>query len=137
MFRSWGNHFICECKPTEAFAAAWIDKLYAVLSIHNAKVGGVFSKKRPAKAGNASRAHSTFVTIAPLGKTIVPFDLKDAEACISDANFLVILHSRYKEVQTGIAELRAIAGVIEVSEILQQPNRNSNFVAAALLLEFG
>jgi hypothetical protein len=111
MFRSWGNHFICECKSTEAFSATWIDKLYAVLSIHNANVGVVFSKKRPAKAGNASRAHATFVKIALLGKTIVPFDLKDAEECISDTNFLVMLPSRYTEVQTGIAELRAIAGV--------------------------
>ena len=116
MFRSWGNHFICECKSTEAFSAAWIDKLYAVLSTHNAHIGLVFSKMRPAKAGNASRAHATFVKIALLGKTIVPFDLKDAQSCISESNFLVILRARYTEVQTGIAELKrspAFDGILQ------------------------
>jgi hypothetical protein len=108
--RAWGPHFICECKSTESFSTTWLQKLYAILNLHNAKVGLVLSKKRPSKLGNGSRAHAAMIKIALLGKTIVTFDLQDVQSCANGTNFLVLLRNRYVEVQTGIAELKMIAG---------------------------
>ena len=108
--QAWGTHFICECKSTEAFSTVWVQKLSAVLNLHGAKVGLVLSKKRPSKKGNSARTHSTIIKVALLGKTILNFDLQDVESCAAGTNFLLLVRNRYVEVQTGINELRMIAG---------------------------
>ena len=109
--RSWGTHFICECKSTESFSTTWLEKLYAILNLHGSTVGIVLSKKRPSKLGNGARAHSTIGRVALLGKTIVTFDLQDVESCAAGTNFLVLLRNRYIEVQSGVNELKMIAGI--------------------------
>ena len=110
VFQTWGTHFICECKSTESYSNTWLQKLYAILNLHNAKVGVVFSRKRPSKVGNGSRAHSSMIKIALLGKVIMTFDIEDAEACATGTSFLVILRNRFIEVNTGVNQLRTIAG---------------------------
>src|ERR1700730_11335309 len=78
LFDKWGTHFICECKSEKGyFSVTWVDKLFSVLTTHNAYAGIIVSQRGPSKTGGGRQALDKIRMLAIAGKIILTMDMDD------------------------------------------------------------
>lgn len=106
LFDNWGTHFICECKSEKGhFSVSWVDKLFAVLTLHSSHAGILVSRKTPSDKGNGRKALNAIRMMALKNKVIIVLDMEDIQRCVQGTHILALLQKRYIETTTGAANL--------------------------------
>jgi hypothetical protein len=102
-FRSWGSHFICECKFHDTFVKVdWVEKLHSILKTHGAKVGVIISKKGIAKVGRGTNINHLFQLIAMDDCCILSICREDLDGFVAGGGVLQFIVDKYVAIQNGI-----------------------------------
>lgn len=105
-FRTWGAHFVCECKFHETrFSGDWIDQLITILVSHGASTGILITKKAASFKGRGGSITTKLQIFAVQNRRILLFSRDELRQCLKDKTTLKEIVKKHVNVLAGIEEL--------------------------------
>jgi hypothetical protein len=112
VLRTWGTHFICECKMTKkALDTNWVTRLYALTQTHNTRVAVLLTAKEAGNKGNSSRTLTSIreYSLIPSPGFILRISLGEIETCVVlGQSILEIISEKYMQLALRTERLRIL-----------------------------
>jgi len=111
--RSWGTHFLCECKMTKnGFQGEWVTRLYALTRTHGTEVAVLFTSTEVGNTGGSGkpqRAIQDYALIAQPGY-ILRIGIGELTTYVeSGKSPLVLIANRFVELKSRRAKVGLLA----------------------------
>jgi hypothetical protein len=112
VMRTWGTHFICECKMTRtALTTGWVTRLYALTQTHNTRVAVLLTAKEAGNKGNNSRTITAIreYSLIPSPGFILRISLDELITCaVLGQSILEIISEKYMQLALRTDRLRIL-----------------------------
>jgi len=114
VMRTWGTHFICECKMTKAaLDTNWVTRLYALTQTHNTRVAVLLTAKAAGNKGNTQRTLTSIreYSLIPSPGFILRISLGELEECVNlGRTILELISEKYMQLALRTDRLRLLNG---------------------------
>ena len=114
VMRTWGTHFICECKMTKAaLDTNWVTRLYALTQTHNTRVAVLLTAKAAGNKGNTQRTLTSIreYSLIPSPGFILRISLGELEECVNRGRtILELISEKYMQLALRTDRLRLLNG---------------------------